>query len=108
MGRSGSSSPSPLIAGRGGSVDLELDVDAAVLRVASLVGAGGIERATRRDGELRLADAELGQVAGDRFGATRAEAEVVLLGAARVGATDEGDRLALERTRHHAGRELLE
>ena len=68
----------------GDLVDLQLDVDAAVLLPAGLVRARRIERAARGDGELRLADAEVREVCRDGSGAARAEAEVVLLGAARV------------------------
>src|SRR6185436_9322959 len=86
----------------------ELDVDAAVLLPAGLVGAGRVDRAARGDLQLGLRDAEPHEVLADRVRAPRAEAHVVLLGAARIGAADHQDVLALERAGHQARRELIE
>jgi hypothetical protein len=99
------------VEGRGwvlGFRGLELDVDAAILRVRRFVRALGIECAARGDRHLRLADAEATEVCAHRARAPRAQTEVVLLGAARIGASDQIDDAAFERAGREARRDLIE
>src|SRR5262249_14948317 len=84
-----------------------LDVDAPVLSPAGFIGAGRLERAARGHRHLRLAHAEAAEVRADRRRAPRSEAEVVLLGAARIGPADQRDRAALGGAAGQAGRELI-
>src|SRR3569623_2747245 len=84
------------------------DVDAAVGGPAALVLAGCVARAAGRLAALTVRDAEVFEVGLDRARTAGAEAEVVLLGAARIGATGELELLALQRAGRHARRDLLE
>src|SRR4051812_49327290 len=86
----------------------EADVDAAILAPAFFVGALRVELATRRIAELVARDAEAAEERVHRASALGAERHVVLGLTARVGATDEVDGAALERTGGEALRDRLE